>query len=174
MMREYSFVMTRDTTYPAGREKSLRRMRSLLENFPAALPDRALCYFHGLIRGWVISEVIGHLDADEVKELLPERPEDVISAIPYGGDVVAPEVDALSDDEILPERWFELWMGIKNTLYLFRRDGDEMPERSVLAWLGFLRGELEGNAISQAEYDKLCALLPPVNDDLTPLVGATQ
>jgi hypothetical protein len=49
-----------------------------------------------------------------------------------------------------------------------------MPERSVLAWLGFLRGELESGGISTAEYHTLRALLPPVTDDFTPLVAASQ
>ena len=125
--------------------------------------------------GWVVGQVIGHAGADELDELLPPQPAGaVIEAIPYGRGVYAPEVEALTDDQVLPELWFDFWMGIKNDLYFFHRDGKEMPERSVLAWLGFLHGELEGEAITQDEYDKLRALLPPVNDDLTPLVAATQ
>jgi hypothetical protein len=61
-------------------------------------------------------------------------------------------------------------MGIKNDLLSFRRKGATMPERSVLAWLGYLQGELEGKGISAAEYDILRAVLPSV-DDLTPLVA---
>jgi hypothetical protein len=114
---------------------------------------------------------------DEVKELLHERPADVFDAIPYGPeDVDDPEVDALieNEDDIPDGVWFQYWMGLKKSLYFFRQNNSEMPERSVLAWLGFLLGELEGGGISTAEYDKLRALLPPVNDNLTSLVAATQ
>ena len=173
--RDYEFTVYRDSTIPAGRERILKRMRAVLSHFTGGIPDRANCFFYGLTNGWLLSQVIGHADADEIDELLPPRPAGEVSeAIPYGRDVRAPEVEALTEDQILDDLWFEFWMGIKNDLYFFHRDGKQMPERSVLAWLGFLRGELEGRALTQAEYDKLRALLPPVHDDLTPLIAATQ
>lgn len=150
-------------------------MTALLAHFPNGVSDRANCFFHGLTKGWVVSEVIGHADADEVKELLRERPADVFDAIPYGPENVEdPEFASLTGDEIPDGLWFDFWMGIKKSLYFFRQNHSEMPERSVLAWLGFLLGELEGGAISTAEYEKLRALLPPVRDDMTPLVAASR
>jgi hypothetical protein len=123
-----------------------------------------------------LSQVIGLADADEVDEMLPPRPDsEVMEAIPYGpADVNDPEFESLTADEIPDNVWFQYWMGIKKSLYFLWQNHSEMSERSALAWLGFLRGELEGGGISTAEYDKLRALLPPVNDDLTPLVAATQ
>lgn len=73
-----------------------------------------------------------------------------------------------------PEVWFSYWIGLSNDLYFFRRNGEEMPEASVLAWLGFLLGELEGNRISEIDYDKLRAMLPFVKDEFTPLIVATR
>ena len=172
--REYSFTLYRDSSIPEGRELTLGRMRAILAHFPNGVPDRANCFFYGLIKGWVLSDVIGPADADEIDELLPPRPAGVIEAIPYRpDDVRAPEVRSLTEEQI-PDDWsFQVWIGITNDIYFFRRDGKTTPERSVLAWLGYLRGEFEGNGLSQAEYDKLRAMLPPVDDDLTPLVAAT-
>jgi hypothetical protein len=164
-MGDYSFTVSRDSTIPEGRARTLKRMAKILAHFPNGVSDRANCFFHGLTKGWVLSHVIGLADADEVDEMLPPRPQGgVIEAIPYGpDDVIHPEVDAL-EEEGIPEGW---WFEVSHA-------GTEMPERAVLAWLGCLRGELEGHGISQAEYDKLRALLPPVRDDLTPLVAASQ
>jgi hypothetical protein len=175
-MCDYSFTVTRDSTIPEGRARTLKRMAKILAHFPNGVPDQANCFFHGLTKGWVLSHVIGLADAEEVDELLPPRPDGgVIEAIPYGPeDVDDPEFASLTEDDIPEGVWFDFWMGIKSSLYYFRCEGAEMPERSVLAWLGFLLGELEGHGISQAEYDKLRALLPPVRDDLTPLVAASQ
>jgi hypothetical protein len=175
--RDYEIVIRRDSTIPEGRARALKRVRAMLAHFPNGVPDRANCFLHGLTKGWAVSDVIGHADADEVEELLRERPADVLRVIPYGPeDVDDPEVDALieNEDDIPDGLWFDFWMGLKKSLYFFRQNNSEMPERSVLAWLGFLLGELEGHGISQAEYDKLRALLPPVRDDLTPLVAASQ
>jgi hypothetical protein len=112
-----------------------------------------------------------------------------MEAIPYGPeDVDDPEFASLTEDDIPDGVWFQYWMGIKKSLYFCRQNHSVMSERSVLgarcsvlgarcsvlAWLGFLLGELEGGGISTAEYDKLRALLPPVTDDLTPLVAASQ
>ena len=123
--------------------------------------------------GWVLSHAIVVADADEIDELLPPRPKDgVLQAIPYRYRLRAPEVRQLSDEDVLDDSWFTIWMGIKNDPYFFRRKGNEMPDRSVLAWLGYLRGDLEGNGLKQAEYELLRALLPPVHDELTPLLEA--
>ena len=173
--RDYEFIIRKDSSIPEGRKQAFRRLREVLARFSSIVPDRVNCFLHGLNLGWVLSDVIGLGDAEDLREqVLPPRPDDVIDAIPYGRGVHAPEVEALSDDQVLTDVWFVFWMGIKNDLYFFTRDGKAMPERSVLAWLGFLRGELEGKAISQTDYERLRALLPPVDDDLTPLVAATQ
>ena len=176
---EYHITISRDSTIPEGRERTLQRMRTILRCFPSGVSDRANCYLYGLIKGWVLGDVIGVADADALDELLPPRPDDgVIAAIPFGRDPNAPEVEALSEDYVIEQKrsgwWFSVWMGIKNDLYFFHCYGHKMPERSVLAWLGYLRGALEGTHISQAEYDRLRAMLPSINDDLTPLVAATE
>jgi hypothetical protein len=108
--------------------------------------------------------------------LLPPRPQGgVIEAIPYGPkDVDDPEFHALNDDDMPDGVWFQYWIGIKKSKYFFRANHSEMPARAAFAWFGFLLGELEGDGISRAEYDKLRALLPPVRDDLTPLVIAIR
>jgi hypothetical protein len=99
--REYEIVIRRDSTIPAGRARALKRMTAILSHFPNGVPDRANCFFHGLTKGWVLSDVIGHADADEVEELLQERPVDVLRAIPYGPeDVDDPEFDSLTEDDI--------------------------------------------------------------------------
>ena len=175
MSRIHEIVIRRDSTIPEGRARALKRMNTMLANFPSGVPDAANCFFQGLTLGWVLSHVIGHADADEVEELLHDRPTEVFDAIPYGPeDVDDPEFSSLTADEIPKGVWFQDWMGIKKSLYFLRQNDLEMPERSVLAWLGFLLGELEGRVISTAEYDRLRALLPPVNDDLSPLALATQ
>jgi hypothetical protein len=43
--------------------------------------------------------------------------------------------------------------------------GGLMPERSALAWRGYLAAMLEWNLLSVVEYDELLARLPAVNDD---------
>ena len=176
---DFEIVLDRDSTIPEGRERALRRMRAILKGYPDKVPDRANCFFYGLTKGWVLGAVIGPADADEIDDLLPPRPSGgVIEAIPFGRSPHAPEVEALSEDYVIDQMqsgwWFSVWMGIKNDLYFFHRNGQEMPERSVLAWLGYLRGALEGRHISRSEYDRLRAMLPEVDDDLTPLVAATE
>ena len=173
---DYEFTIERNSSIPEGRERTLKRIQAILPHFPNGVPDRANCFFHGMIRGWVLSDVIGLADADEIRELLPPRPVGgVLEAIPFGpDDVRAPTVRTLTEEQIPDEWWFQVWMGITNDLYFFHRDGKAMLECSVLAWLGYLRGEFEGDRLSQAEFDKLRAMLPPVNDDLTPLVAATN
>jgi hypothetical protein len=175
-MRDYSFTVTRDSTIPEGRARTLKRMTAILGQFPNGVPDRVNCFLHGLTLGLVLSHVIGHADADEVDTLLPPRPEGgVIEAIPYGPeDVEDPEFASLTEHDMPDGVWFQYWMGIKKSLYFFRQNRSEMPARVVLAWLGFLLGELEGGGISTTEYDKLRALLPPVRDELIPSGTASQ
>jgi hypothetical protein len=43
--------------------------------------------------------------------------------------------------------------------------GGLLPERSALAWRGYLAAMLEWNLLSVAVYEELLARLPAVNDD---------
>jgi hypothetical protein len=47
--------------------------------------------------------------------------------------------------------------------------GGTMPERTALAWRGYLAAMLEWNLIPVAQYDQLLAKIPEVRDD--PAVG---
>ncbi len=170
----FEVYMTRDSTYPKGRERAFRVLKLMTERFPNGLPDRAQCYLAGLTTGWLLGHLIGIKDLDDLKDAFPLDPPEggIRDAIPYGRDETAPEVEALREDELLDESWHQTWMGIRNDLYHFTLRGSAMPERSTLAWLGYLRGELEGEAISNDEYERLKAMLPRVHDEFTPLLAA--
>jgi len=43
--------------------------------------------------------------------------------------------------------------------------GGTMPERTALAWRGYLAAMLEWNLIPVAQYDQLLAKIPEVRDD---------
>lgn len=40
-----------------------------------------------------------------------------------------------------------------------------LPERTAIAWRGYLAAALEWNVITVEQYDSLLARIPPVNDD---------
>jgi hypothetical protein len=40
-----------------------------------------------------------------------------------------------------------------------------LPERTAIAWRGYLAAALEWNVITVEQYDALLARIPPVNDD---------
>jgi len=82
-------------------------------------------------------------------------------------------VEALAYHQLLEGVRRSTWMGIQNDRYSFECLGQAIAERLVLAWLGYLRGELEGDALSKAEYDSLKGLLPSVVDELIPFVAAS-
>ncbi|HVV84668.1 MAG TPA: hypothetical protein VHE35_16495 [Kofleriaceae bacterium] len=46
-----------------------------------------------------------------------------------------------------------------------RRHHREFPERTVIAWRGYLAGLFEWAVIDEAGYNRLVALLPEVADD---------
>jgi hypothetical protein len=43
--------------------------------------------------------------------------------------------------------------------------GGTLPERTAIAWRGYLAAMLEWDMIPVAQYDALLARIPPVNDD---------
>ena len=43
--------------------------------------------------------------------------------------------------------------------------GGALPERTAIAWRGYLAAVLEWNVITVEQYDSLLARVPPVNDD---------
>ncbi len=43
--------------------------------------------------------------------------------------------------------------------------GGSLPERTTIAWRGYLAAVLEWNVISNSQYEMLLALLPPTDDD---------
>lgn len=160
---------TRESTYPQGRKRAFRILRLWAEQNRNGFPDRLQCFVAGLIKGWILSHAIGIKDADDADETFAiVRPDGGIQeAIPYGHGETAPEVDALREDELLDETWHRIWIGIRNDLFYFNHRRTAMPERSTLSWLGYLRGELEGNGISPEEYERLKAMLPTVDDEFT-------
>ncbi len=147
----------------------------MFAHFPDGLPDqRAASYLHGWRVGLVVGDYIGLRDSDDIRDILPCIPPWVMEPIPYGhDDVLHPEVDALKDGTLPPGAWFQDWMGLKDEQYYFVRDGKLIPELEVQCWLGYLRGSLETGRIDKDKYDLLRALLPPFNDDFTPLIAAT-
>jgi hypothetical protein len=40
-----------------------------------------------------------------------------------------------------------------------------LPERTAIAWRGYLAAALEWNALTVEEYDALLTRIPPVHDD---------
>jgi hypothetical protein len=45
-----------------------------------------------------------------------------------------------------------------------RRYGDTLPRDAAIAWAGYLAGLIEWDVLSVAEHERLCRLLPPVED----------
>ena len=43
--------------------------------------------------------------------------------------------------------------------------GGALPERTAIAWRGYLAAALEWNVITVEQYDALLTRVPPVNDD---------
>jgi hypothetical protein len=43
--------------------------------------------------------------------------------------------------------------------------GGVLPERTAIAWRGYLAAALEWNVITVEQYDSLLTRVPPVNDD---------
>jgi len=43
--------------------------------------------------------------------------------------------------------------------------GGALPERTAIAWRGYLAAALEWNVITVEQYDSLLAHIPPVDDD---------
>jgi hypothetical protein len=43
--------------------------------------------------------------------------------------------------------------------------GGTLPERTAIAWRGYLAAMLEWNVITVEQYDTLLARIPPVHDD---------
>ena len=132
-------------------------LRLMFERHHNVLSDRARCYLTGLTTGLVLSDAIGIKDSDDLKDSFELFHPDggIREAIPFGRGETAPEIDALCEEELIDETWHRIWIGIRNDLFYFSRRAIRMPERSTLSWLGYLRGELEGNGISIEEYDRL-------------------
>jgi hypothetical protein len=45
-----------------------------------------------------------------------------------------------------------------------RRYGGTLPREAAVAWGGYLAGLIEWDVLSVAEHERLCRLLPPVDD----------
>jgi len=169
----FEVILNRESTNAIGRARAFRILHDLAVRYLEGFPDRVRCYLAGLIKGWLFSDVIGVKDADDADESFGRiTPHDGIAdAVPDGHGEPAPAVEALAYHQLLEGLWRSTWMGIQNDRYYFECLEQAIPERLVLAWLGYLRGELEGDALSQAEYDSLTGLLPSVVDELTPFVA---
>jgi hypothetical protein len=46
-----------------------------------------------------------------------------------------------------------------------RHHGGELPERTVIAWRGYLAGMLEWGVLDPPLYERLISALPPTPDD---------
>ena len=171
---EFIYYTTDESTYPEGRARAFRLFAHITDAFSKSIPDLLQCYLGGLMQGWLFRHTIGIKDIEDLRGAftLLSPDDDIFVAMPFGRREIAPEVSALREDELIDEAWHWNWMGICNDLYHFKLLNERMPERSVYSWLGFLRGELEGETISNLEYDRLRAMLPVVEDPFTPLVSS--
>ncbi len=174
---EYISYTTDEDTNPDGRARAfkvLAHFHDIRYNGYNGGSDKCQCYLAGLMFGWLIGGSIGIKDAEDLRDafaLLPPT-DDIFKGIPFGHRDVSPDVLSLKEEEFLDEAWHGHWIAIRNDLYHFQLRDERMPERSIYSWLGFLRGALEANSISDLEYDRLRAMLPAVEDVFTPLVSS--
>ncbi len=165
---------------PESRDAVAARLRAVLARCAAGVTDeRTTCFLNGFLLGLTLGAVVGLSDDDDLQQMVPRTPPEVLEAIPFGirdGETASPEVDAIPDLvdrlEQVPEDWgFHHWMGITNDRYYYERRGMAFPNASIWAWLGYLNAELVSGRITQTTYEKLRALLQPIVDDPTPFLA---